>query len=97
MDIRRQVGLTVRRLRLARKMSQETLAFEAKIARNYVSGIERGIENPTVDVLHRLAGALGVSIADIVNPPKPGEAVPKNLPRGPNVHHRGRKSPKAKR
>ncbi|HEY0282399.1 MAG TPA: helix-turn-helix transcriptional regulator [Rhizomicrobium sp.] len=97
MDVRRQVGITLRRLRLERKISQETLAFEAKIARNYVSGIERGIENPTIVVLQRLARALGVPMAEIVSPGRPGETLLKNLPRGRNVHHRGRKSPKATR
>lgn len=60
MDVRRRVGLNVKRLRLEKGLSQEALAFEAKLHRTYVSGVERGVRNPTVVVLEGLAKALGV-------------------------------------
>ncbi len=60
MDIRRQVGLNVRKFRLRKGWSQEDLAFEADFHRTYISGIERGVRNPTSVVIARLAEALDV-------------------------------------
>ncbi len=67
MDIRRQVGLNVTRIRKQHGWSQEEFAFEAGLHRTYVSGIERGIRNPTVTVLAKLANALGVPPSDLLN------------------------------
>ena len=61
MDIRRQVGLNVKRLRQAKGWSQEKFAFESGFHRTYISGIERGIRNPTVTVIEKLAVTLDVS------------------------------------
>ena len=58
MDIREQVGLNVQRLRQAKNLSQEDLAFEAGLHRTYISGVERGVRNPTITVLERIAEAL---------------------------------------
>ena len=66
MDVCERVGENVRRLREERSLSQEGLAFEAGMHRTYVSGIERGVRNPTVTVLERLAIALKVAMADLV-------------------------------
>jgi transcriptional regulator with XRE-family HTH domain len=66
MDIRRQVGLNVQRIRRSRGWSQEELAFESGLHRTYISGIERGARNPTVTVLKELADALGVSAASLL-------------------------------
>jgi transcriptional regulator with XRE-family HTH domain len=61
MDIRKQLGINVRRLRKGRDLSQEELAFEAELHRTYISGVERGIRNPTVTVVAKIAGALNVT------------------------------------
>ncbi|WP_020186177.1 helix-turn-helix transcriptional regulator [Methylopila sp. 73B] len=61
MDVRRRVGLNLKRLRLEKGLSQEELAFQAKLHRTYVSGVERGVRNPTVTVLEAIAAALGVA------------------------------------
>ena len=61
MGIRKQVGLNVRRLREARGLSQEELAFQAELHRTYISGVERGVRNPTITVLAKIAQALKVS------------------------------------
>ena len=68
MDIRRQVGLNVKRIRKEHDWSQEEFAFETGLHRTYVSGIERGIRNPTVTVIARLANALGVQPFDLLKP-----------------------------
>ncbi|MDX2276956.1 MAG: helix-turn-helix transcriptional regulator [Hyphomonadaceae bacterium] len=66
MDVRRLLGRNVQRLRLARGLSQEDLAEEAGVHRTYVSGVERGVRNPTVTIVAKLAKALGVSAADLL-------------------------------
>ena len=59
MDIRRQVGRNLKRIRKERGWSQEELAFESGLHRTYISGIERGIRNPTITVIYKIADALG--------------------------------------
>jgi transcriptional regulator with XRE-family HTH domain len=66
MDWRLVVGRNVRDLRLSRGMTQEQLAFEARIDLTYAGGIERGRRNPSLLVLARIAEALGVTPADLV-------------------------------
>jgi transcriptional regulator with XRE-family HTH domain len=61
MDLRKLVGRNVRRLREERGLSQEELSFEAELHRTYISGVERGVRNPTVLVLGELARALKVT------------------------------------
>jgi transcriptional regulator with XRE-family HTH domain len=51
-------GQVLRALRLERGLSQEALALEAGIQRNYVSLIERGINQPTITTIFKLASAL---------------------------------------
>ncbi|MGN8024246.1 helix-turn-helix domain-containing protein [Phyllobacterium sp. 22229] len=60
MDSRQIVGRNVRRIREEMGLSQEQLAFETELHRTYISGVERGVRNPTVLVIDRLAKALGV-------------------------------------
>ncbi len=62
MDIRRRVGLNVKRFRKELGVSQEQLAFDCGLHRTYVSGVERGIRNPTVVVLEMLANGLKVPV-----------------------------------
>jgi transcriptional regulator with XRE-family HTH domain len=63
MDICLLVGRNLRRLRQAKGWSQEDLALTAGVDRTYVSGVERGVRNPTVLVLSQLANALQVEAA----------------------------------
>jgi transcriptional regulator with XRE-family HTH domain len=60
MDSRHVVGKNVRRYRESLGLSQEQLAFETELHRTYISGVERGVRNPTVLVVDRLAKALNV-------------------------------------
>jgi len=57
-DVKKLVGQNVRRLRGEAGLSQEKLALEAELDRTYVSGVERGVRNPTHTVLARIAKAL---------------------------------------
>lgn len=64
--MRRLLGRNVQRLRLARGWSQENLADEAGVHRTYVSGVERGVRNPTVTILAKLAKALSVAPSELL-------------------------------
>ena len=66
MDIRKQVGINLQRLRPEKGWSQEDLAFESGLHRTYVSGIERGVRNPTLLILEKLAKTLGVAPAELL-------------------------------
>lgn len=67
MDVRRKLGARVQRLRQAQGLSQEELADRADLHRTYVSGVERGVRNPTVTVLEKLARGLQTSLPDLVS------------------------------
>lgn len=60
MDIRRQLARNLKRLRTEKGWSQEELADQAGLHRTYVSGVERGVRNPTITIVATLAKALGV-------------------------------------
>lgn len=55
-----RIGSRIRLLRKSGGLTQEALAHEAGIAMRYLSGIERGEENPSLSVLVRIAAALRV-------------------------------------
>ncbi|MFS0756122.1 helix-turn-helix transcriptional regulator [Noviherbaspirillum sp. 1P10PC] len=55
-------------------LSQEALAHAAEVDRTYVSQLERGVANPSIQILHRIAAALGselsISLVNISNEPR---------------------------
>jgi transcriptional regulator with XRE-family HTH domain len=59
-------GERVHRARLRRRWSQEELAHKAGLHPTYISGVERGRRNPTLDVVERIAQALNVSVASLL-------------------------------
>jgi transcriptional regulator with XRE-family HTH domain len=65
-DWREIVGGNVRRLRTTAGITQEQLAFAARIDLTYVGGIERGKRNPSVLVLARIASALSTEPAALL-------------------------------
>jgi len=60
------VGGNVKRLRLAKGLTQEQLAVDAVIDLTYAGGIERGRRNPSLEVLGRLAVALDADITELL-------------------------------
>jgi transcriptional regulator with XRE-family HTH domain len=82
MNARALVARNIRRLRVARLVSQEALAVDAHIDRTYVSRLERGLENPTVAVMERISKALHVDITELFAVPTPREKPPAPLPSG---------------
>ena len=59
-------GQAVRNAREAHGWSQEDLGFEAELDRTYVSGIERGVRNPTLQTVLVLAKALDVLPSELI-------------------------------
>jgi transcriptional regulator with XRE-family HTH domain len=67
MDIRKRLGRNVRRLREEKGWSQEAFADEVGIHRTYVSDIERGVRNPTIIVVEKLAKPLGIAPGSLLD------------------------------
>lgn len=68
---RNRLALNLRRLREELGLSQEALADRASLHRTYVGSVERGERNISIDNIERLAHALGVSAASLLEVPKP--------------------------
>lgn len=62
------MGRNIRRVRTARGLSQEEVAFRAGMKRSYLSEVELGQRNPTVRALERLSHALEVDPRDLLIP-----------------------------
>lgn len=67
MDKKILIGRRIKELRKRLELSQEKLSERAEITPNYLSRVERGTENPTLDVLIRLADALEVEMFEMFN------------------------------
>jgi transcriptional regulator with XRE-family HTH domain len=63
---RKKLGETVRHYRRQAGLSQEKLAEKAELSTVFISHVERGVENISVDALARIAKALGVSLRDLL-------------------------------
>lgn len=79
MKAQQLVAHNMRKLRVKRGISQENLAVDVGIDRTYISRLERGIENPTVAVLERLAAALESDIGAFFVMPAADEDFPAPL------------------
>ena len=66
MDARQVFGTNVRRLRLEKGLSQEEFGFVAGIDRTYVSGVERGLRNPTLLLAEKFAHGIGVELDELL-------------------------------
>jgi transcriptional regulator with XRE-family HTH domain len=66
MKLAKSLGVNVRRIRKEQGLSQEELADEVGLAVTYVGQVERAMRNPTLDVVERLARALGVKPLDLL-------------------------------
>jgi len=64
-DIAKQFGQRVRKLRAEKELSQEALAAKADIDRAFLSGIERGVENPTLFTIQAIADGLKTTVGNL--------------------------------
>ena len=63
----KRLDQVIRELREKKGLTQEELAFKAKVTPGYVAQLELGIrKNPSLDVVRRLARALGVRLAELL-------------------------------
>lgn len=60
------LGTAIRRIRLAKDISQEKLALMAEVDRSYVGRVERGDNNVAILTLSKLAAALGITLATLM-------------------------------
>ena len=60
------LGEALRRARNSAGISQEELAFDAKVDRTYISQLENGHKSPTVDVLFRICPILGMTASELI-------------------------------
>lgn len=67
---RRILARNVSRLRHVRKMSQDDLAAAARLHQSQISEIESAKLNVSIDIIQRLAGALGARLADLLEDAK---------------------------
>ena len=67
MDVRQRLAANLRRLRNEKGWSQEEFADRAGIHRTYVSDLERGARNPTIEVIERLAKPFNVRVGSLLN------------------------------
>ena len=63
---REVLALNIRLLRVRRDITQEQLALEAGINKNYVSQIESGARAVSIDIVEKLAHALETSVASLL-------------------------------
>jgi transcriptional regulator with XRE-family HTH domain len=69
MDLRDVFATNLRRLRNAKGLSQDDLAYEAGVSRSYLSQLEKGSFYASLKIIGRLADALGVEAAELLKLP----------------------------
>jgi transcriptional regulator with XRE-family HTH domain len=69
MDLRDVFAANLRRLRNARGLSQDDLAYEAEVSRSYLSQIEKGAFFASLKIVGKLAAALDVEPAELLKLP----------------------------
>jgi len=66
MQIQKRLGANIRQLRDQKNWSQEELAVRTGLHRTYISSLERGLRNPTIIVLEKIARAYNVPLTKLV-------------------------------
>ncbi|QWA14016.1 helix-turn-helix transcriptional regulator [Sodalis ligni] len=64
-DITALFGQRIKALRLQAGLSQEAFADKCGLDRTYISGIERGVRNPTLEGIVVIAGGLGIELVTL--------------------------------
>lgn len=64
---KQKIGKQLHDLRKSQGLSQEQLGFTAKVDRSYISEIENGLRNPSLQTLEKLAKALKVKLSDLTS------------------------------
>jgi transcriptional regulator with XRE-family HTH domain len=61
-----QFGKKLREIRLKKKLSQGDVSRILQVHRSYISGLERGMRNPSLLTVQKIAKALGVHAKDLI-------------------------------
>jgi len=69
MDLRETFAANLRRLRNAKGLSQDELAYEAEMSRSYLSQLEKGVYHVSLRIVGKLAEVLGVDPAEFLKKP----------------------------
>jgi len=69
MDLREVFGTNLRRLRHAKGLSQDDLAYEAEVSRSYLSQLEKGAFYASLKILGKLADVLEVEPGELIKRP----------------------------
>ena len=67
MDVKQKIGERIRELRKGLTISQEALAYKAEVDRTYVTDVENGRRNVSIEILEKLIAALEVSFSEFFN------------------------------
>ena len=67
MNIKLKVGGRIKELRKQLSLSQEALALKAEVDRTYVTDVENGRRNVSIELLEKLIASLEVSFSDFFN------------------------------
>jgi transcriptional regulator with XRE-family HTH domain len=70
MDLREVFAANLRRLRNAKGLSQDDLAYEADISRSYLSKLERGVFYASLKIVGKIAGTLKIEPAELLQLPQ---------------------------
>lgn len=66
MSLQIDFGIAIQQLRKQRGLSQERLALEADIDRRYMSDVENGKRNISLDIMERIASCLGIQVSELI-------------------------------
>lgn len=61
------LGRLIKQHRMKLGISQEELGFRSKLDRTYISGLERGVRNPSLTALVSLASGMGISVSELLD------------------------------
>lgn len=65
MKIQQILGFNIKQIREQKSWSQDKLSEISGLHRTYISGIERGVRNPTVEIVQQISQAFDVHVAEL--------------------------------
>tara|TARA_B100000959_G_C14693282_1_gene505651 strand:+ start:245 stop:649 length:405 start_codon:yes stop_codon:yes gene_type:complete len=93
--MRTDIGRKVQALRRSRDITLPQLARNAEVSKGYLYQLEEGqTGNPSIDVLYKLAGALELTVADLLGEAKTNRKLPDQVPNSLNDFIRQKKREK---
>jgi len=69
-ELQHTLAKNIRMARAQKQLSQEDLADLTGLDRTYLSGVERGIRNPTIKVLEKIAAGLSIEPFELLKKPE---------------------------